>query len=223
MIELLTVIAIIGILAAILIPVVATVRHSARSSQSISNLRQIGMALSLATTERNDRFPFLNENVAGEAVFWPEILEDIVFDWDRYERGTGPRGRKHEIFDDPTMRREINHPISDYGANIYVMLDNNPNNPNRAEGGGLPLSAVLDPSRIITVCTAHATTNNRASWYIQGEFVRGGSPANIPHARLGAGMIGAVFVDGHVESIPPDVIFNDQTARRRLFDPDYRQ
>lgn len=47
LIELLTVIAIIGILAAILIPVVGAVRDSARNAQCISNLRQLGLASSL--------------------------------------------------------------------------------------------------------------------------------------------------------------------------------
>src|SRR5690606_29037393 len=44
LIELLTVIAIIGILAAILIPVVGKVRASARNSQCLSNVRQLAMA-----------------------------------------------------------------------------------------------------------------------------------------------------------------------------------
>jgi prepilin-type N-terminal cleavage/methylation domain-containing protein len=57
LIELLTVIAIIGILAAILIPTVGRVRTSARTTQSISNLRQIHMALTLAAADRKDRMP----------------------------------------------------------------------------------------------------------------------------------------------------------------------
>lgn len=44
LIELLTVIAIIGILAAIIIPVTGTVRKTAKSARDVSNLRQIAMA-----------------------------------------------------------------------------------------------------------------------------------------------------------------------------------
>jgi prepilin-type N-terminal cleavage/methylation domain-containing protein/prepilin-type processing-associated H-X9-DG protein len=51
LIELLTVIAIIGILAAILIPVVGRVRDSARSSQCVSNLRQLGQATHLYSAD----------------------------------------------------------------------------------------------------------------------------------------------------------------------------
>ncbi len=59
LIELLTVIAIIGILAAILIPVVGTVRESARNSQCQSNLRQIGSAVHtyMADNPESDRLP----------------------------------------------------------------------------------------------------------------------------------------------------------------------
>lgn len=47
LIELLTVIAIIGILAAILIPVASQVRKSARATADLSNLRQLGMGMTL--------------------------------------------------------------------------------------------------------------------------------------------------------------------------------
>jgi prepilin-type N-terminal cleavage/methylation domain len=57
LIELLTVIAIIGVLAGILIPVVGMVRQKAHASASVSNLRQIYLALSLFADEHRDRFP----------------------------------------------------------------------------------------------------------------------------------------------------------------------
>ena len=62
LIELLTVIAIIGILAAILIPVVSSVRESARASKCVSNLRQIGMAFHAFAADNQDRFPGLFYN-----------------------------------------------------------------------------------------------------------------------------------------------------------------
>lgn len=63
LIELLTVIAIIGILAAILIPVVGSVRESARSARCISNLRQIHTGFILYSNDNAGRLPFGgNEN-----------------------------------------------------------------------------------------------------------------------------------------------------------------
>jgi prepilin-type N-terminal cleavage/methylation domain-containing protein/prepilin-type processing-associated H-X9-DG protein len=57
LIELLTVIAIIGILAAILIPSIGAVRKSARSSQCVSNLRQIGIAFPLYAADNRGYWP----------------------------------------------------------------------------------------------------------------------------------------------------------------------
>ncbi len=57
LIELLTVIAIVGVLAAILIPTVGRVRKSARSAQSQGNLRQLGMAFQSFAADNKDRIP----------------------------------------------------------------------------------------------------------------------------------------------------------------------
>lgn len=57
LIELLTVIAITGVLAAILIPVIGAVRKSAQSSQCVSNLRQIGVAISLYANDNRGTLP----------------------------------------------------------------------------------------------------------------------------------------------------------------------
>ncbi|EIQ00041.1 prepilin-type N-terminal cleavage/methylation domain-containing protein [Opitutaceae bacterium TAV1] len=57
LIELLTVIAIIGILAGILIPVVGAVRDSARSTQCLSNLRQMYVAITMFTDDNKGFLP----------------------------------------------------------------------------------------------------------------------------------------------------------------------
>jgi prepilin-type N-terminal cleavage/methylation domain-containing protein len=57
LIELLTVIAIIGILAAILVPTVGKARDQSRRASAVSQLRQIGLALPLYANERGGRLP----------------------------------------------------------------------------------------------------------------------------------------------------------------------
>lgn len=57
LIELLTVIAIIGILAAIIIPVVGSVRQKARKTQCSSNLRQVASAYLMYMADNRDRLP----------------------------------------------------------------------------------------------------------------------------------------------------------------------
>ncbi|MCU0316721.1 MAG: DUF1559 domain-containing protein [Fimbriimonadaceae bacterium] len=58
LIELLVVIAIIALLAAILFPVFARAKASAKQSTCISNLRQIGQAMTLYMSDADDRFPY---------------------------------------------------------------------------------------------------------------------------------------------------------------------
>ncbi|WP_052361467.1 prepilin-type N-terminal cleavage/methylation domain-containing protein [Geminisphaera colitermitum] len=57
LVELLTVIAIIGILAGILIPVTSKVRLKAQRMDSIANLRSLGMAVALFTNDNKDKLP----------------------------------------------------------------------------------------------------------------------------------------------------------------------
>ncbi len=80
LIELLTVIAIIGILAAIIIPTVGTVREKAQRAVDANNLREILKAAMLYAADNNDRLPDPSAIApavltASEAVFlWPGIL-----------------------------------------------------------------------------------------------------------------------------------------------------
>jgi prepilin-type N-terminal cleavage/methylation domain-containing protein len=77
LIELLTVIAIIGILAAIIIPTVAQVRKSARDTHCRSNLHQIGLAVQLYAQDNRNKFPAGNDyNIYGNAprLTWDKAL-----------------------------------------------------------------------------------------------------------------------------------------------------
>lgn len=77
LIELLTVIAIIGILAAILIPTVGAVRKRAATAASASNLRQIGTALQLYTSDNKNRLPPCSES--GNSPTWDTHLLPYLF------------------------------------------------------------------------------------------------------------------------------------------------
>jgi len=58
LVELLVVLAIIGILAALLLPTLGRAKRAAQTTACISNLRQLGIALTLYVQENEDRLPF---------------------------------------------------------------------------------------------------------------------------------------------------------------------
>ena len=79
LIELLTVIAIIGILAAIIIPTVGSVRNKAKSVRCTSNLRQIGIAIRVfANDSKGMMVPYRGESSDpannGQGWLWSELL-----------------------------------------------------------------------------------------------------------------------------------------------------
>ncbi|MDR1282117.1 MAG: DUF1559 domain-containing protein [Opitutaceae bacterium] len=84
LVELLTVVAIIGILAGILIPTVGRVRASARTVTCKSNLRQLGLAVQICANERGfyppSRSHTSGTGPSGEPPYrlWPQLLRPYL-------------------------------------------------------------------------------------------------------------------------------------------------
>ncbi len=77
LLELLTAIAVIAILAVILLPVTSRVRESARRSHCANNLREIGTSFQLYANDHNDRLPAMDEEQGG---LWPWDVTVNVLD-----------------------------------------------------------------------------------------------------------------------------------------------
>jgi len=106
LIELLTVIAIIAVLSAIVIPAIGQAKANARASVGSSNLRQIGVAVKLYTTENNGRLPYVTikkddwneqhpdpeDQVSGDQQ-WTKQIRDFL-----PQQSTSLTAREHEIF-----------------------------------------------------------------------------------------------------------------------------
>jgi prepilin-type N-terminal cleavage/methylation domain-containing protein len=75
LIELLVVIAIIAILAAILFPVFAQAREAARKAACLSNMKQIGLAAGMYSTDYDELIVPSNMGNAGATVSWPSLLQ----------------------------------------------------------------------------------------------------------------------------------------------------
>lgn len=78
LIELLVVIAIIAILAAILFPVFAQAKLAAKKTVDLSNLKQIGLAALMYSTDSDDMFPRNDYLVAGRQTWAPFTYREAI-------------------------------------------------------------------------------------------------------------------------------------------------
>src|SRR4051812_37195731 len=73
LIELLVVIAIIAILAAILFPVFAQAKEAAKKTTCISNLKQVGLALTMYLTDYDDTFPWSTSSMQSGWTWYQSV------------------------------------------------------------------------------------------------------------------------------------------------------
>lgn len=115
LIELLVVIAIIAVLASMLLPALSRARESARSTQCLSQMRQLGLGVRLYVDDNADTFPrsqhsaFANEELPWERSIAPQLGSGIAT-WTNLLKG---------IYHCPSDIRT--NPWS-YGFNVYFEL-----------------------------------------------------------------------------------------------------
>ncbi len=153
LIELLTVIAIIGILAAIIIPTVGSVRDSAKASTCLSNLRQVGLA---AIVYANDNKNFLPDAGTGNDPAWARTLSSYM---------TIPAAQRTSIFTCPGALipiEETTNPYSPTNPNGDIVLTYGMHAGLMPRGTkALSLSKVVRPSNIILAADMCQDPNNK--------------------------------------------------------------
>jgi prepilin-type processing-associated H-X9-DG protein len=193
MADLLIVLAVLSVLAAIVLPMVARSRSETRLKQCIGNLQQVNRAVLLYAEESRGTLPLLNpspqpggwwhykEQVKGHLGFsGPPSPDEKVFGCPM-DRGYGDGGETIVPF-----RSSKKYNYTSYNLNSI----NLPGVPNIA---GWQVSAVKEPSR--TLLTMEWTAHAPLSWHRS----RTGK-ANAPFYNDAESVV--AFVDGHVGFIP---------------------
>ena len=200
--ELLTVIAIIGILAAIIIPVVGKVRQSARVTQSVSNLRNIGQALLLFAGDNSQCLPKLtstSETYGFTAPYWPEKIEPYLPTVQAGWRDiNNTEFRRSPALISPLVPNGSHHSLGDYGANRYLIRHGPP--------GRVRLAQVDKPAVKVMVVAAESRTRElpNGTWYFEAPaYLSNPASANSAPSTHGGSSIPALFVDGHVAQFAP--------------------
>lgn len=212
LVELLTVIAIIGILAAILIPVVGNVRKSARTANCVRNLSSIGVAFQLYAADNKGYYPALRFKNSNAGVAGTNPTEDnwqselsayqsrAVNDLSKLKADSDAYVFCPEFVslyrDDPKWNSTISTSAG-YGMN-----------PNLGISGSNPwdfrfkAAQIPRPARTILVGdSGNHHLSATTSWSLDASYLGGyGSGDPVRHS----GKANYLYADGHVATLPPD-------------------
>lgn len=192
LIEMLVVIGIIAILAAMLLPALAKAKEKAKAVNCLSNVKQWAYGIHLYVEDNHEFFPYEGRqgdpiNVAPNTEAWYNVvppLAKIPTLVAMYQEGEPPLPGTKNIFTCPTVRKGPPAPPT-FATPFFMYGFNNrmdPNGPDRFR-----LSQVVRPSETVIV------TENSEDDYPSTSGVYTPARHNM-RASLG-------FVDGHAESV----------------------
>lgn len=199
--EVLVVILIILVLAALLLPLVRGLRERARSAQCTQNLRQIGVGLHAYISENSGRFPNGRAHVS-----WlkDDQQNSLGISW--YDAAAMSMGRDGysmqfkdpkaqplpDAFGCPSGHGKAYHPewpyTGDYAASLLLGNNSAPANP-------LTMAAVKNPSSTPYVQDTRKQ-NNFGAWI----YASGAENVDAAFSARHAGKGNILWVDGHVSS-----------------------
>ncbi|MBK1859713.1 prepilin-type N-terminal cleavage/methylation domain-containing protein [Cerasicoccus arenae] len=189
LVELLAVIAIVGILAAILIPIVGAVRKSANNTQCLSNLRQHGSAVRLYANDHNNKLPTLNFNYVSD--LWPYLVNSKT-EAPTFSGPSFPDGLRGTCFECPLMDNDVDAASErSYGVNSFIRLyylKGGEDNQNYSDSS---LLLIQQPENTVIFADTHSRSNLSNDRWEQ-------------ISQRHDGHVNVVFVDGHVDSVAGD-------------------
>ena len=223
--ELLVVITIIGILAALLLPVLSQTKKRAQQIQCANNVRQLGIALQAFTIDNNN-FP-LWIKPHSQAVTWQQNLQQFIFSpkntnrfstWIHQGVWKCPAASDNSHW--PTNGGDLNF---DYGYNVCGIAAWTDTNSFGLGGhhvwssSSLPAppvneSEIMAPSEMIAIGDGFwVNDENICEGYLlwrskqPSDFISSTKDSNARHR----GKANVVFCDGHVESPTLKFLFED--------------
>ncbi|MDR1283856.1 MAG: prepilin-type N-terminal cleavage/methylation domain-containing protein [Opitutaceae bacterium] len=200
--ELLTVIAIIGILAAILLPVTTKIRSTARAAVCISNLRQIYLATRQYAVDNKDATPPYNwHHPASEPTASLAPYLAAPRNWSDQQKSVLTCPEMDARFPTQYIGRNT------YTANPYVSSTTDANTPRPPAGPGdiayvTRFSECQNPKRMAFFFDGVPNNINAASgkWSYITRAWPGNMKANQGFVHAGS-TANTVFVDGHLEKV----------------------
>ncbi|MCC5843714.1 MAG: prepilin-type N-terminal cleavage/methylation domain-containing protein [Verrucomicrobia bacterium] len=208
LIEMLVVIAIIALLAAIIFPSVSASMRRSKTTVGLSNLRQIGQAFQNYATENQGRFPF-EIGIAGAADrrTWHVAIAPYLDEFSLEDLNARIGQRPVGVFACPnSTNRTRSGNYADYGMNIYVN-----GSETEQEGRQRTVFQITNPERVILA--GDSTDCNRP--------LRPGSVDGLLDRRQGRNEDSAniLYVDGRVATERVDPLWLEVTGNRQQQHP----
>lgn len=200
LVELLVVITIIAVLAALSMVGVARVRSAARGATCTSNLRQIGAAMLSYATDKNGQLPPLEDRTkSGDSLagIWPQIIADGGY-LPKVTNKAGKLSCNAGAWACPDCT-VVQTNYQGYGAAEGTVMQ--VKRLSLPDSGSLRLAQIPNPERTWLVGdTADKAKDLKTGWYAIWANPKQWSTAHAPAARH-AGKVNVCMVDGHVESL----------------------
>jgi prepilin-type N-terminal cleavage/methylation domain-containing protein/prepilin-type processing-associated H-X9-DG protein len=188
LIELLVVIAIIGILASLLLPVLGRAKQMAGAVNCLSQLRQIGLAVTMYADDNQDTFPRSQHSafVHGEQPWGRAVAPQLE---------VNPAAWTNLLESVYQCPKDLRHKPWSYGQNVYYELNPEYDDYTASPRTWRRVSAVPHPSASILHCE-----NTSAADHIMPHFwLNPEDSADVAKTRHGR-TSNYSFVDGHAEA-----------------------
>jgi prepilin-type N-terminal cleavage/methylation domain-containing protein/prepilin-type processing-associated H-X9-DG protein len=219
LVESLAVVAIIGVLAALLMPMVGKMQKTQKATITVSRLKSLGNGVLTYAADNDGRLPLLC-GASYKKPYWSEEITPYLAE-PKINGGVGGAGTAtwSPSLVDPQLKATQHHSLGDFGGNPEIFLRSYPSSYGAVEGR--KLSSVPRPAGTAMAMTAVETLNPlKGSWYVEAwEYAQGKKNGLMPYDH-GTGKIHLVFVDGHVASMT----VADLDAKRKeilLADPNF--
>jgi len=210
LIELLVVISIIALLISLLLPALRTAREAGRSTQCLSGLRQIGLAVVLYQNDHGDFFPAIETGTTTgvDLKFWPGRLWEAKYLSDpRVYVCPSADELSTRWLDEPrpTSALDTDWRNIHYAANYQHIYGNGFSSiyPDRAAGTRYPIQVtrIVDTAKTISMLDAQHGSSPTFSWFYINSYPIGGSPHR-PHARhMNGTNVNVLWADGHASPV----------------------
>ena len=239
LIEILVVVAIVGILAALLLPAIGRVRESVNQVKCVSNLKTLSAALLIAAGENNGILPMaIDQSPTQDQPNWMNKVSNSVGRWSANVANGGQPNSS--IYNCPTTKRKGTGawPATDpcYGVNTSIMGEVYVGTgPDPSSSKSLAALSRLSALALIGDAGGENGIMDGDFRMNAGAFVRNGFPAGtstLPfqfpaprhpaprNSNYAAGALNLAFCDGHVETIKAtDTRLSTKEQREKLFVP----